>query len=1173
MAAQMAFDTTSKNIKTGDYQAFQETVTNIISGLTNQINKKDLNNILTGKHVLTREIIKNQYAPEAFTKHHIIVPLLIFLGYKDPGGKTEAGEVLGEKKREIDYKLPVNNDMILLEAESLNHDLTAKGHGVAQVTEWLSYKTVETDFGVATNGFEWVLLKWDNNLKKVRILKTVNLLPLFRQKAGFSTLDAEINIENIFSEFYSFFAFYNIITSLREIDKILIEKREEVSKQFYNKYIELVFGITKVTKEKIERCSYYLLNVIKTPSPYTSETEKRKFVVTFMNRVLFIKFLEDKQLAPPHLLKQLYKRYTNQTPPGSFYKTYIAPLFYNVLNTPLLMREKNVRNIDLFQNIPYLNGGLFRENIKDEKIYDVENDIVEKIIKFIEEYDFTLSTTLAISDNGTNKGALDPDILGYVFEKTINFLTGEGMDRKKMLGAYYTPDEITTYISKNTIYPFLLEKIKEHLKKKGWKDNDLQYNTLEEILVKPPSKNRNTWEEILNNIVNKITILDPACGSGHFLTSALKELLHIKEIIYHIMEEKNYDRYHLKWEIIANNLFGVDIEGAATEIAKLRLWLSLIEDLKIGERDKIEALPNIEFNIREGNSLIGWLDEDLKDVSIETCYDEYMEATLDGLKLNYMKDPVIRQKIEEAEKLLMEEYARVESYVKAYSILHDIYPSQTGEGAVLLHKMIEGIRKKIYLPVTSAYVRYLGKQGIKKIGVDEMEKLSVFHWKVDFGFILNNGGFDVVIGNPPYIQKNAFKRVEKSIVSTIFKENRGNMNTAAVFINQINRLNKETGYQGMIVPKSLLFSKSWLNDRKKLLKRIVKIVDVSKAFKDVLLEQVIYTAEKRETGGWYYSQRYANHLFSTKSVKIQKQLTNTVSILVTDINEMEIEILNKLRSKCFSLGNITKTFSGFPYQSKLTERGDISVIGGKEIGRYFIKGIKGYFTKNFLNSLNGVSQFKQKKIVSQRIVAHVTKPKERIIIMSSYDDKGVITVNTVSNTILTDNKYNLKSILLILNAKITSWFAYRFIYAKAIRGMDLYDYFIGKILIPNNIILKQHMLEIIADYLLTLHKISFKKGEGVIGLQNIEELTDCIVCELYMKEELKTKLIELISPLVKDVSNLKTDEEKLKIINNFMGDIKSPEIQNEIEKIKTHKWVKNIMDGKKYENVFTTKNV
>ena len=868
----MAFDITSKNIKTGDYQAFLGTVTNILSDLNTQINKKDLDNILTGKQVITREIIKSGQAQEEFTKYCIIEPLLIFLGYKNPRGKTEAGEVLGEKKREIDYKLPVNNDIVLLEAEPLNHDLTAKGHGVAQVTEWLSYKTVETDYGVATNGFEWILLKFDNNLKKVRTLKIMNLLPLFRQKSGFSILDKEINIKSVFSEFYSAFAFYNIITTLREIDKILVEKREEVSKQFYNKYIELVFGITKVTKEKIEKCNYYLLNVIKTPSPDTSETEKRKFVVAFMNRVMFIKFLEDKQLAPLHLLKQLWKRYTTQTPPTSFYKTYMTPLFYNVLNTPLLVREKNVKNIDLFQNIPYLNGGLFRENIKDERLYDVENDILEKIITFMEEYDFTLSTTTATSDNGSKqRGALDPDILGYVFEKTINFLTGEGTDRKKMLGAYYTPDEITTYISKNTIHPFLLKKIKEYLKRKGWKEQDLQmYNTLEEMLTKPPSKNRNIWEEILNNTVNKTRILDPACGSGHFLTSALKELLHIKETIYYIMEEKKYDRYHLKWEIIANNLFGVDIEGAATEIAKLRLWLSLIEDLEKEEQGKIETLPNIEFNIREGNSLIGWLNEDLKDVSIETCYDEYMEAILDGLKLNYMNDTVIRQKIEEAEKTLMREYARAETYVEAYSILHDIYPPQTGEGAVLLHKMIEGIRKKIYLPVTSAYVRYIGKQGIKNVDVSVAEKMSVFHWKVDFGFILNNGGFDIVIGNPPYVdipQKN-----RDTLYKLYYTERCGNL--YPWFVERSLNLLNDKGYFGMIMPISITCA-----DRMKLLREyIMQKITLNIASFDIRPKPVFSDVDQR-TAIVFGGCDKKRQIFTSKCIRRKTPLTDTLTNL------------------------------------------------------------------------------------------------------------------------------------------------------------------------------------------------------------------------------------------------------------------------------------------------------
>lgn len=201
---------------------------------------------------------------------------------------------------------------------------------------------------------------------------------------------------------------------------------------------------------------------------------------------------------------------------------------------------------------------------------------------------------------------LNPDILGYVFEKTVNYLTKDDANRQKGLGAYYTPDDVTTYISKETIVPKVFDIIKQFLQEKGWKKNEIdEYNSLNDFLDHPP-KNPKTVKEIIRKI-SDITILDPACGSGHFLTSALKELFHLKRMLISLIENKDINYFHIKKEIITNNLFGIDIESSAVEIARLRLWLSLIEDLPISNDHKaIESLPNIEYNVECGNSLLGY---------------------------------------------------------------------------------------------------------------------------------------------------------------------------------------------------------------------------------------------------------------------------------------------------------------------------------------------------------------------------------------------------------------------------------------------------------------------------------------------------------------------------------------------------------------------------------------
>lgn len=225
---------------------------------------------------------------------------------------------------------------------------------------------------------------------------------------------------------------------------------------------------------------------------------------------------------------------------------------------------------------------------------------------------------------------------------------------QKGLGAYYTPDEITSYIAKNTIEPIVVERFKEIIK--NWKINDINFSTLDEILNEDSkiAENKHILRAFLDEL-DKIRILDPAVGSGHFLISALKELLQIKKRIYYLLREE-MDIYKEKLGIILNNLYGVDIDDIAVEIAKLRLWLALIENLDVEALKRGEVLlPNIEYNVRCGNSLVGWIDENLKQLSISyLCDNVRIMCVLEGLIINAHNSEE-RKKLKKAKELLEKE--------------------------------------------------------------------------------------------------------------------------------------------------------------------------------------------------------------------------------------------------------------------------------------------------------------------------------------------------------------------------------------------------------------------------------------------------------------------------------------------------------------------------------------
>ncbi len=285
--------------------------------------------------------------------------------------------------------------------------------------------------------------------------------------------------------------------------------------------------------------------------------------------------------------------------------------------------------------------------------------------------------------------------------------------------------------------------------------------------------------------------MDPACGSGHFLTSALKELFYIKRRLFDEIKEE-YDPYQLKMDIIRRNLFGIDIEAPAIEIAKLRLWLSLMEDMELENSEHLGTLPNIEYNIIQGNSLIGWVDESMEQEMLLKLYNEEVQNVLEELESIYADEDARLLTLREVkENLKTQDTDRI---LRAYIALKNIYRLETRERAEKLKTLIDKIQENIYAYVTKRYATYLSK---KKLEVVPSDVENAFHWRIDFYDVMKEGGFDLVIGNPPYIEVPESGR-------RLFKEYRTGEcgNTHAYFYERALHLVKKGGLCGFIVPLS-----------------------------------------------------------------------------------------------------------------------------------------------------------------------------------------------------------------------------------------------------------------------------------------------------------------------------------------------------------------------------------
>jgi type I restriction-modification system DNA methylase subunit len=746
--------------------------------------------------------LKDHQEPEEFAKQFLIKPLIEFLGY-EPVSETVLPTPFGMKNP--DYKIkPIKQDtpLFYVEAEPFNTDLKSRGHGISQVNDWLISKASKTLYGIATDGFIWVLCKFEEASSKARPIYTVDLKPIFTRFLLKVVLGATTEAEQIEENFLQLDA-QNALKFLEKKLEFLEEEKEEISRSFYNDYVQYVFGYDK--KGKRIQGTYLLKEVI---PPNNTLDQSNLFAVIFMNRIIFIKFLEENGIVSKTLLKDLWGRYKQSGIPVSFYEAYMKPLFYKVFNTGKENRESKISTNPMFKNIPYLNGGLFREVIKNESQYRISDDGIELVIStFFNKYKF-----------GSNQ-QINPDMLGYIFEKTINYISGQGTNKQKEEGAYYTPDDIVGFIIEKTLTPVIFEKMLEGLRNAGWRDIDLKdFDSIDTLLSSENRpKSRIAVRKMIESL-DSIRVVDPACGSGHFLTAMLSTILRVKENLMRSVGE-DVDRYHLKKEIISKNIYGVDIDENGVEIARLRLWLSLIEEVQ--ETKHIETLPNIDFNIIAGNSLIGWLNESLEiHPLIDLLQDQTVQSSLENLASTHPKE------VAEVKKLL--EKKNLANTIKAYEKLICVYSSESGESAVKIREAIAQIRLKLYEVFNNSYHSFIReKSNLRKNSITEFSELvanlearTPFHWKVDFGTVFENEGFDVVVGNPPYIEDGKYNDYELEVIEcTKAEKKKGKWkytnepllysskdcgNTHAYFIERSLKLLKDCGKFGFIVPVALV---------------------------------------------------------------------------------------------------------------------------------------------------------------------------------------------------------------------------------------------------------------------------------------------------------------------------------------------------------------------------------
>ena len=485
---------------------------------------------------------------------------------------------------------------------------------------------------------------------------------------------------------------------------------EALSDEFFNKYREHYADfIQYVTGKRFVKVgSKWEEKKLSSPNPQLMEAfgydEKkiRDYIKKMMGRITFLHFLQRKgwMCGDLNYMQNLFER--------SWYKdnyldAVLEPLFFGILNTKPAEREALFTNygwdkdlLEEWKDIPYLNGGLFERDAEDEPESVFPAEYFKKLFQFFGEYNFTIDE----NDPNDAEVGVDPEMLGKIFENLL--------EDNKDKGAFYTPKEIVRYMCQESLIAYLdtntsiaSEKIRKFVLSPEEGVQDIPENKKAKLL----------------SALEEVKICDPAIGSGAFPMGLLNELLHCREVL----SGESTNSAEIKKSIIQNNIYGVDIEKGAVDIARLRFWLSIVVD-----EDTPSPLPNLDYKIMQGNSLI-----------------ESFQG-LDLSELTYKRE----SKKDRGEVMLFDdEKNRLQKTVS--QLLSTYYSCCDHDKKVRLQQQIsDTIRQQLEAQFVNSSIL----EDLKD--VDLAGNSQFFLWHTWFSDVFNRedgkDGFDIVIGNPPY---------------------------------------------------------------------------------------------------------------------------------------------------------------------------------------------------------------------------------------------------------------------------------------------------------------------------------------------------------------------------------------------------------------------------------------
>lgn len=478
--------------------------------------------------------------------------------------------------------------------------------------------------------------------------------------------------------------------------------------------------------------------------------ENRDYVKKLMGRLVFLQFLQKKGWMGVPANQQgwnggdkFYLNHLIESYEGNdrLLSDVLEPLFFNTLNE---RRTNDLADSRLGENIkiPYLNGGLFDKDDLDKKDIDFPYDYFKELMDFFAMYNFTIDE----NDPEDSEIGIDPEMLGHIFENLL--------EDNKDKGAFYTPKEIVRYMSQESVAQYLKSHAPEEL-------HTAIDSLIKQRVVEPILQNKEN-ARLVNKALSVVKVCDPAIGSGAFPMGVLNVLFDCRHLLYgFIGKNEDFSYAKVKRDIIQNNIYGVDIEKGAVDIARLRFWLALVVD-----ENEPQPLPNLDYKIMCGDSLLHRfaLDAPFKNVLKDynqkngTHYtlDDYRQWVYDYTDISdHTQKDDFRKRIEDIKRAVKTELSKKE--------IGKIAKVRGAIANLQMEDMFGGKKNENIIKALQKELKALEQQRAEI----ESNKIydQAFEWRFEFPTLLDeNGdfmGFDIVIGNPPYVQLQTIK--EKSL--------------------------------------------------------------------------------------------------------------------------------------------------------------------------------------------------------------------------------------------------------------------------------------------------------------------------------------------------------------------------------------------------------------------------